>query len=104
VAGDPTFCAFASTLSGNELLPRLKLTCEAFHASGFEVETLMIDGDRATVIIDATFMFAPTGETGTFELCHLWTFKDGKAVELVEYADTARLADMHARAGNPRPL
>jgi ketosteroid isomerase-like protein len=97
-AGDPAFCGAVATYAGPALPPALEKLCEVFHASAFTVTSMIIDGDRAAVRCDATFKYAPTGEAVSLELAHYWTFKDGHAIELVEFFDTAHVAHIMAKA------
>jgi len=87
----------AQARNGPTLRSALEETMSLLRASAFEIGTLVIEGDRASAIVHATFVFTPTGETVTTELCHMWTFRDGRAVELIEFVDTAHLADLHGR-------
>jgi ketosteroid isomerase-like protein len=99
IAGHKDFCSAVTTYRGAELKPALAKLCENFRATKFDMTAIVIDGDRASVMVQATFL-APAGQSVTTELAHFWTFdKAGKAVELVEFFDTAHVAHLQgARA------
>jgi ketosteroid isomerase-like protein len=50
---------------------------------------VLIDGDRAAVHSRVMLRFVPKDKMATTDLLDLWKIKDGKIVELVEFADTA---------------
>jgi ketosteroid isomerase-like protein len=43
----------------------------------------------------------PTKETWSADVLDLLTFKDGKIIELVEFADTAQIRDMISKGRSP---
>lgn len=100
IAGHADFCIMAAAHRGPALRNAVDTACSLFRASSFEPRFVSIDDDHATVLVLGTFEFVPTGETITTELAHIWTFKDGKAVEMVEFLDTALAAHLHARVGS----
>jgi len=59
---------------------------------------MIVEGDRAAVVCQGEFQYTPTGESLSLEIVHFWTFRDGKAIELVEYFDTAHVASIMAHA------
>jgi|SRR5579871_4376291 len=97
-AGHPTHCSAAATYVGPQIHQALKALCDNFRASNYEMRSLLIDGDRAAAICRADFQYVLTSETFSLDLVHFWTFKDGKAVELVEYFDTAHVAHVVSKA------
>jgi ketosteroid isomerase-like protein len=54
----------------------------------------VIEGDRAAVHSCIVVRYGPTKETWTADCLDLFTFKDGKVIELVEFADTAQIRDV----------
>jgi ketosteroid isomerase-like protein len=97
-AGDPQHCAAAATYVGHDLHRALRELCEKFQASSYHVRSMIIEGDRAAVICRADFLYVPSGRHATLDLVHFWTFRDGKATELVEYFDTAHVARIISEA------
>lgn len=101
IAGQPDCCGAAQAHRGEALRPALETMCGLFQVQDLRPGPAIIDGDRAAVAIQARFTFTPTGETVETAMADIWTFRDGKVVEVAEYLDTARLAQLHARAGAP---
>jgi len=54
----------------------------------------VVEGDRAAVHSCIVVRYGPTKETWTADCLDLFTFKDGKIVELIEFADTAQIRDV----------
>jgi ketosteroid isomerase-like protein len=97
VAGHPGYCGAVATYVGPALHSALERLCEVFRASAFDVTSMIIEGDRAAVICRAAFEYTPSGERLDLDLVHFWTFRDGKAIELVEFFDTAHVAHVMAQ-------
>ena len=57
----------------------------------------VVEGDRAAVHSCLVVRYGPTRETWTADVLDLLTFKDGKIIELIEFADTAQIRDMISR-------
>jgi ketosteroid isomerase-like protein len=55
---------------------------------------MAIDGERAAVHSRVKMKFIPKDRTFTTDLIDSFHFKDGKIVELVEFADTALIKDL----------
>lgn len=53
-------------------------------------ETMVIEGDRIAVFGKCKWTNKATQKAAEVRTSHLWTFKNGKAVELVEIFDSAR--------------
>lgn len=94
VSGLPEHCGAVTEHRGADIQTALVQVCEAFRASKLEITSMIIEDDRAAVRVQAHFRFTPTGRELSTELAHFWTFKDGKAVELVEFFDTAHVAHL----------
>jgi ketosteroid isomerase-like protein len=95
--GHPAYCSAAATSKGPEIRTALEKLCEVFPASGYDLTSMITEGDRAAVICRANFRYAPTGESLTLDLMQFWTFKDGKVIELLEFFDTAHVAHVMAQ-------
>jgi ketosteroid isomerase-like protein len=59
-----------------------------------DILSMIADGDRAAVHSRLTIRFVPKDKTFTTDVMDLFKFKDGKIVELVEFADTALVKDI----------
>jgi ketosteroid isomerase-like protein len=57
----------------------------------------VVEGDRAAVHSCVVVRYGPTRETWTADCLDLFTFKAGKIIELVEFADTAHIRDVMSR-------
>jgi ketosteroid isomerase-like protein len=66
----------------------------AFEFLKRDIISMIADGDRAAVHCRLTIRFVPKDKTFTTELVDLFKFKDGKIVELVEFADTALVKEI----------
>jgi ketosteroid isomerase-like protein len=53
----------------------------------------VVEGDRAAVHSCIVVRYGPTKETWTADCLDLLTFKDGKIIEMIEFADTAQIRD-----------
>ena len=61
----------------------------------------IVEGDRAAVHSCIVVRYGQTKETWTADVLDLLTFKDGKIVELIEFADTAQIRDMISKGQSP---
>ena len=59
-----------------------------------DIICMIIDGDRAAVQSRLRIRWVKTDTTVTTDLVDLFKFKDGKIVELVEFADTALIKEL----------
>jgi ketosteroid isomerase-like protein len=59
-----------------------------------DIISIVIDGERAAVHSRVKIRFVPRDRTFTTDLLDSFHFKDGKIVELVEFADTALIKDL----------
>jgi ketosteroid isomerase-like protein len=98
IAGDRDSCPIAADHHGEALAPAIKTMCGMFQSQEWKVTNMIIDGDKAAVTIEARFTFAPTGDTAETRIVDIWTFRDGLAVDVIEYADTAHLMRLAALA------
>jgi len=54
-----------------------------------DIVSLLIDGEQAAVHSHVTLRAVASDKTVTTDILDLWKFRDGKILELVEFADTA---------------
>jgi ketosteroid isomerase-like protein len=66
----------------------------AFEFVERDVVSLVIDSEQAAVHCRVKLRFIPKDRTITTDLLDLWTFRDGKVVELVEFVDTALVNEL----------
>jgi ketosteroid isomerase-like protein len=59
-----------------------------------QVLSELVEGDRAVVHSRLVVRHGPTGATQTTAILDLFNFRDGKIIELMEFADTALIKDM----------
>jgi ketosteroid isomerase-like protein len=67
---------------------------EAFEFLHRDIVSAMVEGDRAAVHSRLTIRFIPKDTVFKSELLDAFKFKDGKIVELVEFADTALIKNL----------
>lgn len=58
----------------------------------FSPDTYVCQGDRIAVFGSTAWTNKATGKNAEVSVAHLWTFRDGKAVEMREVFDSARAA------------
>jgi ketosteroid isomerase-like protein len=61
---------------------------------GRDILCMVIDGERAAVHSHVKIKYVPRDRTITTDLLDLFHFKNGKIIELVEFADTALIKDL----------
>ena len=57
--------------------------------TGWEIESMLVDGSRAAVHVRQSLVHAPSGTAMTCEVLDLVTVRDGLVSEFVEFVDTA---------------
>lgn len=62
----------------------------------------VVEGDRAAVHSCVVVRYGPTRGTWTADCLDLLTIKDGKIVELIEFADTAQIRDIISGVPHPQ--
>ncbi|MCK1362661.1 nuclear transport factor 2 family protein [Bradyrhizobium sp. 199] len=67
-----------------------------FGFEGREILAELVDGDRIAVHSRVDVRYRPTGHASSTEILDLFRFRDGKIVELIEFADTAQIKAMIA--------
>jgi len=95
LAGSKEHTAALGTAQGHgELRTTLAGLIAAFQFVQREIVSIVIENERAAVHSRVKLRFVPKDRTVTTDLLDLWKFKDGKIVELVEFADTALVNDI----------
>ncbi len=61
---------------------------------GFEIQSLLIDGNRAAVHCAGRMYYTPTEQDVEMDTLDLLTFEDGKIVDFVEFFDTDLVAQV----------
>jgi ketosteroid isomerase-like protein len=95
LAGSKEMVAAVGTTRGHQAI-RENMTglIAAFDFIDRDIICTVIDGERAAVHSRVEIKYIPRGRTFTTDLLDLFLFKDGKIVELVEFADTALIKDL----------
>jgi ketosteroid isomerase-like protein len=93
--GDKTLLELVGPVQGH---PNVSLAMDAFIKT-FEflkrdIVEAIVEGDRAAVHSRLTLRCVPKDVVVTTELLDKFRFKDGKIVELVEFADTALIKNL----------
>jgi ketosteroid isomerase-like protein len=99
IAGDKDVVAVAQPIEGHgNIHGAMQDFIKTFTFSDREIISMIFQDDRAAVHSRIKVRFVPSGMTSTTDLLDLFTFRDGKIVELVEFADTALINGMLASA------
>jgi ketosteroid isomerase-like protein len=95
LAGSKELVAAVGAAQGHQNI-RTTMTglMEAFDFIDRDIISIVIDGERAAVHSRVTIKYVPADRTFTTDLIDSFHFKDGKIVELVEFADTALIKDL----------
>jgi len=95
LAGSKEMVAAVGTVHGHKAVREsMAGLVAAFDFIDRNILCMMIDGERAAVHSRAKIKYVPSDRTFTTDLLDLFHFKDGKIVELVEFADTALVKDL----------
>jgi ketosteroid isomerase-like protein len=95
LAGSKEITAAAGAAQGHQQLrTRFAELVANFQVVQRDIIGVLIDGDRAAVHSRVKLRFVPKDKMVMTDLLDLWKFKDGKIVELVEFADTALVNDL----------
>ncbi|QIG96517.1 MULTISPECIES: nuclear transport factor 2 family protein [unclassified Bradyrhizobium] len=89
VGDDKLLVVAGATRGHSNLTQTLTQLCAAFEFTKREYISFLIDGDRAAVHSRVTIRFVPKNHPFTTDMLDLFTIRDGKIVELIEFADTA---------------
>jgi ketosteroid isomerase-like protein len=95
LAGSRSALVLTGAVEGHpDLKAAMKDFTETFEFSGREIISVIAEGDRAAVHSRLTVLFKPKTRRFTTDILDLFTFKDGKISELVEFADTAMIKEV----------
>jgi ketosteroid isomerase-like protein len=95
LAGSKEMVAAAGTARGpGAIRENMTGLIAAFDFIDRNIVCMVIDGERAAVHSRVKIKYVPRDRTFTTNLLDLFHFKDGKIVELVEFADTALVKDL----------
>lgn len=95
LAGSNTVLAVAGASRGHqEVRTTMTGLVAAFEIIRRDIISMTIDGDRAAVHSRIKVRSVLGEKTATTDILDLFKFKDGKVIELVEFADTALIKDM----------
>ena len=91
---DPATARYSGTChSKTELLDQLKDIAENFQFNAYRATNILVDGDRAAAQLQLDLTSVKTGHRFSTSIAHFWSFKNGIPVHLVEYTDTALIAN-----------
>jgi ketosteroid isomerase-like protein len=91
---DPGTARYSGTCrSKAELLEQLKDIAENFQFNAYRATDILVDGDRGAAQLELDLTSRKTGRRFSTRIAHFWSFKDGIPVHLVEYTDTALIAN-----------
>jgi len=76
-----------------ELVQHLADIAASFQFNAYHATNILVDGDRAAAQLQLDLTSSRTGRRFQATIAHFWSFKDGIPVHLVEYMDTAVMAD-----------
>lgn len=87
---DNSLVRFGGSCAGREAFrARLIELHEIYDYHSFRAVSLIADGDRVAAQLELELTHRQSGRRIKMESAHFWTVRDGRAVELVEYYDTA---------------
>jgi ketosteroid isomerase-like protein len=95
LAGEKRTLALAGAVKGHANVQEVMTgLAAAFEFLQRDIISMIIEGDRAAVHSRLRIRFVPKDKTITTELVDMFKIKDGKIVELVEFADTALIKEL----------
>jgi len=71
-----------------EVLAALAAVAKDYALERYEPEVVIVDGDRAAVLLNVAFTQRATGRMLTFRMVDMLRFRDGRVVEFREFSDT----------------
>jgi len=103
---DPNTARFVGTChSKAELLEQLTDVAANFQFNKYHATNILVDGDRAAAQVDVNVTSVRTGHSFSATIGHFWWFEDGIPVRLVEYMDTALMAnESFSKSGASSPV
>ena len=88
--GDNSALHLTGSVQGEQpLLAAFGQFIEHFAFEKREILTELVDGNSAAIRSRLVIRYRPTAKVFSTEVLDLFTFRDGKIIELIEYADTA---------------
>ena len=91
---DPSTARYAGIChSKAELLEQLNAIAENFQFDAYRATNILVDGDRAAAQLQVDLTSVKTGRRFSTTIAHFWSFENGIPVRLVEYTDTALIAN-----------
>jgi len=95
LAGDKNTTEMAGCMCGHsEVKGAAAKLIDTFEFTQRDILTELVDNDRVAVRSRVTVRSCPTNRTRETEILDLFTIRDGKIVELIEFADTALIKAM----------
>ena len=95
LSGDPDVFAVAGAVEGHyNVRASMAELIESFTFISRKMVSVVIEGERAAVHSRLKVKYNPTNRTFASDVLDTFRFKDGKIVELVEFADTALIRDI----------
>jgi len=89
VQGPVDIFAFLGQRRGKAaVLEGFREIAERFEVTGYKVEVLLVDGDRAAALIRMTSIVRATGKTTSIRTSQFSRFRDGKVIEMRSIIDT----------------
>jgi ketosteroid isomerase-like protein len=103
LVGDKKALEVTGSVHGHaEVREALRGFINSFDFVDRQILSEVVEGDRAAVHSCTVVRYGPTKETWSADVLDLFTFKDGKILELVEFADTAQIRDMISKGRSNR--
>ena len=91
---DPSTARYSGIChSKSELLEQLNDIAKNFEFNAYRATNILVDGDRAAAQLELDLTSVKTGRRFSTRIAHFWSFKNGIPVRLVEYTDTALIAN-----------
>ena len=95
---DPSTARYAGLCrSKDELVQHLTDIAANFQFNAYQATNILVDGNRAAAQLQLDLTSKATGRRFSATIAHFWSFKDGIPVQLVEYMDTALMANRARR-------
>ena len=90
---DPTTARYAGIChSKGELRAQLEDLAKNFQFNSYRATSILVDGDHAAAQLEVDVTSVTTGRRFSTRIAHFWSFENGIPVHLVEYTDTALIA------------
>jgi len=97
ICGTEGFLHMENSIQGMDaFLAHMQEFSEIWELLGFEPVSIIAEGNRAASHVAFRYRHKPSGHVVESEAAQLWHFENGKAVELIEFLDTALFASLQA--------